>query len=422
MRKIAALSIGVWLGAVGVVDAKKASLGPIDFGGQIRARGETTNVGGYATPGVRAGNDFMLLRVRLHAEAKPAKGVVAFVEIQDSRTAGSEASVAADSKNLDLHRGYFEVQDLWELPVSVKVGRMSLKYGDQRLISPLDWSNVGRAWDGVRLRAKGDHWTADLFTTVVVEKANNRSDNYFSGLYASWRGIDNHEVDAYLLARDFGDGTQTSEHGLTNGNLTDRTIGTRLKGKTGAVDYSGEAAWQFGRKAGQRVRAWAMAATAGYSLDTTWSPRFAVGYDFASGDANPNDAQVQTFDPLFTFGHFYQGHQDLYAWKNGHAFKASLSAKPAEGWKAQIDAHHFMLAHTRDSWYSAGGATIARDTTGSSGKNVGNEVDIHFKTSVRKVIKLWFGYSRFFAGSFVKKVTYYSKDRDWAFFQAALNF
>jgi len=39
----------------------------------------------------------------------------------------------------------------------------------------------------------------------------------------------------------------------------------------------------------------------------------------------------------------------------------------------------------------------------------------------REVVTLWFGVSRFFAGSFVRATTTRA-DRDWGFFQAALNF
>ena len=205
------------------------------------------------------------------------------------------------------------------------------------------------------------------------------------------------------------------------GNLSDRTLGARIKGTPGPWDYTGEGAWQFGRKAGQQVRAWAMATTGGYTFESPYKPRVGVEYDYASGDSKSNDNKIQTFDPLFPTGHLYQGYQDIFYWRNGHDFKGTVSAVPATGWKVQADYHKFLLDHSFDAWYDKTGAVIARDVTGGSGRNIGDEIDLHVRTKFRDTIGLWFGYSRFLAGRFVKN-TVGNMDRDWAFFQATLDF
>ncbi|OGS40349.1 MAG: hypothetical protein A2506_11695 [Elusimicrobia bacterium RIFOXYD12_FULL_66_9] len=402
------------------VSSAAAEPAKLSFSGQIRARGEATNVESFTSPARKHGVDQALLRVRLAADADAGHDIKAYLQIQDSRVFGSEASVAANTANLDLHQGYLDVLKLGGLPLDLRAGRMELSYGDQRLVSPLDWSNVGRAWDGVRLRYTQENATLDAFLTNVKQTANTRRNQHFWGLYAASKPFPRHEADLYLMGRDFGDGTQTSELGTT-GNLSDRTLGARFKGTPGAWDYTGEAAWQFGRKAGQSVRAWAMAATGGYTFEGSLKPHAGVEYDYASGDADPRDKKVRTFDPLFPFGHALQGFQDVFSWKNGHAFKCSASIDPVPDWKLQGDYHHFMLEHSFDAWYDATGAVIARDATGASGRNIGDEIDIHVRGKFRDTIGLWFGYSRFFAGRFVKNAAN-GMDRDWAFFQAALNF
>ncbi len=391
------------------------------FSGQLRARIETTNIESYATPPRRRGYDLSTLRTRLGVGVDAGQGVKGFIQLQDSRNWGSEASVTANTGNVDLHQGYADVLDLFTKPLDLRVGRMELQYGDQRLISPLDWNNVGRAWDGARLRLRGSNYTVDLFETVVKEVNIAKHNGNFWGLYATCKAVPQHEFDAYILGRDQRDGTFTNEHG-TLGNLSDRTVGARIKGAPGRFDYTGEADWQFGRRAGQQVRAWAMAATGGYTLDLALKPRLGVEYDFASGDSNPSDNKVQTFDPLYPFGHALQGYQDIFSWKNGHALKASASIDPKADWRVQADFHHFRLHHSFDAWYdSTGAAIIARSTTGGPGKDIGNEIDLHVKGKFRDVITLWFGYSRFFAGSYVKATTTRA-DRDWGFFQAAFSF
>ncbi|MBI5247611.1 MAG: alginate export family protein [Elusimicrobia bacterium] len=390
------------------------------FSGQIRARAETTNIESYATPLKRRGYDTTMLRTRLGVGVDAGQGVKGFIQIQDSRNWGSEASVTANSANVDLHQGYVDVLDLFAQPLDLRAGRQELQYGDQRLISPLDWSNIARAWDGARLRWRGSNYTVDLFETVIKEVNIAKRNGNFWGLYTTCKAVPKHEFDAYILGRDQGDDSFTNEHG-TKGNRSDRTVGARFKGTPDRFDYTGEADWQFGRTAGQRVRAWALAATGGYTFDHALKPRLGAEYDFASGDSNPSDNQLQTFDPLYPFGHSYQGYQDVFAWKNGHDFKGSVSIDPKVDWRVQADFHHFRLHHASDSWYDSTGTQITRSATGAAGKEIGNELDLHVKGKFREVITLWFGYSRFFAGSFVKTTTTRA-DRDWGFFQAAFNF
>ncbi len=392
----------------------------LSFGGQIRARAESTGIDSYATAGRQRGLDTTLLRTRLGLGVDTGKSVKGYLQIQDSRTWGTEASVAANTANVDLHQGYLDALDLFGEPLDLRVGRMELHYGDQRLISPLDWSNIGRAWDGGRLKWRGQNYFVDAFETVIKDGGTGRRSGHFWGLYSSCSAVSKHEFDFFFLGRDQNDNTFTSEHG-TLGNRSDRTTGIRVKGAASGFDYTGEADWQFGRNAGQQVRAWAMATTGGYTFDHGLKPRVGAEYDFASGDSNPFDNKLQTFDPLFPFGHSYQGFQDIFSWKNGHDFKATGSMDVVSGWRALLDFHHFRLHHSFDSWYDATGTRIARSVTGAAGKDIGNELDLTFKGTFRETVGLWLGYSHFFAGSFVKATTGRA-DRDWGFVQATFNF
>ncbi|TBR20464.1 hypothetical protein EPO15_13180 [bacterium] len=417
MKTLAAFVLFVASGA----SAQTTTVKELSFGGQLRSQYEATNVEAYTSIPTRRGKDMLSLRTRLWMQAKPAAGMTAYIQLQDSRVAGQEASVVANENLTDLHQGYLTVADLFGKPVDLTVGRMELKYGDQRLISPLDWSVVSRAWDGLLLRGRLPSATVDAFFTNVKEASSARRDQNFWGVYGTCKAVKDHELDAYILGRDFGNEGQVSEVRADKGNLSDRTVGSRVKGKAGAADYSGEAAWQFGRKAGMPVRAWAAALTGGWTFDGGWKPRLGAEYDYASGDTNPADDKVQSFDPLFPYGHALQGYQDVFSWKNGHALKLSASGTPAPGTTVALDYHYFRTAQAKDAWYNASMAALARDNAGLSGNEVGHEVDLHMRTPVRGALKLWFGVSHFFASSFVRAKAG-GKDRDWAFLQATLDF
>ena len=280
-------------------------------------------------------------------------------------------------------------------------GAHGVKYGDQRLISPLDWSVVGRAWDGVLLRGRMSSTTLDFFLTNVKEASSGRRDQHFWGLYGTCKAVPGHELDAYLLGRDFGNESQVSEVRGDKGNLSDRTLGGRAKGKTGAADYSAEAAWQFGRKAGMPVRAWAAALTGGWTFSGDLKPRVGAEYDYASGDTDPADDKVQSFDPLFPFGHALQGYQDVFSWKNGHAVKLSASAAPTAATTLPPTTTTSDRAGQATPRYNASMAALARDNAGSRATKSGMRWTCTPDRGAR-ALKLWYGYSHFFASSFVR--------------------
>ena len=247
LKHLESLALALMLPAAGW--AQSGPL-PMKFGGQFRLRYEATSLESYspANNGAkRRTADLTSLRTRLQAETTPADGVSAFLQIQDSRTSGSEASTVSNDNLVDMHQAYLDIGKLFGYGLDLRAGRQELAYGDQRLVGPSDWSNIGRSFDGTRLRYGAATWKADLFLTRVKDVAGPRQDQVFSGLYGTCSAVKDHEFDAYLLSREYGDGSQLSEAGGAGG-LREKTLGLRGKGRMGILDYSGEAAYQFGRK------------------------------------------------------------------------------------------------------------------------------------------------------------------------------
>src|SRR5258708_5192842 len=125
----------------------KTLIKQVSLDGQIRLRGEyrdpTTYSNNLAAP---RSDELFLTRIRINLDFKVNEDIDVFVQPQDERQWGQEVSVLSDERNFDLHQGYVEIRNILSEPLSVKAGRMELSYGDQRLVSPLDWSNIGRAW------------------------------------------------------------------------------------------------------------------------------------------------------------------------------------------------------------------------------------------------------------------------------------
>ncbi|HEX7898108.1 MAG TPA: alginate export family protein [Planctomycetota bacterium] len=407
----------------------------ITIGGQLRLRAEYRDPIAYNNPAGTPKDDqhedadLLLERIRLNLTFTLADQITIFFQPQDQRTFGDEGAAAtpvfvSDETNLDVHQGWVEVKDLLSPGLSLKIGRMELSYGDQRLVSPLDWSNIGRAWDGAKLRYQQPDWWAEAFYTVIKEVQGAEDDQDFYGFYASYVGVKDHEFDVYVFGRTLNDNLFTGE---TSGPANDRmdfTPGVRLKGKMAGFDYTAEGMVQRGEVGDDDVKAWAAALTFGYTFDIDWKPRIGVEYTHASGDGDPTDGDHETFDLMYGFGHFYQGFADIFSFKNGKDLALYLKVAPAPYLSFHVDIHTFTLDEDVDSWYNFAGAPIRTDATGAAGDEIGNEIDVHFRWAVGKHVKFWGGVTRFFAGDFVEDTKGAGTDGDmtWAFLQAVVEF
>lgn len=415
--------LSAWSFDAGTVTAPKSTA--ITIGGQIRFRGEHRTVKAYDAMRVDDDVDFVLQRTRVTFDAKVADDVRAYVAVQDARAWGDEGTPTTDLEGVDIHEGFVEFTNVFDLPWTFKVGKQEVAFGDQRLISPLDWDIVGRTFDGVRTWWKEDTWSLNLFVFTIDENSvpvNGKTDDdrVFDGAYFSYTGWEKHTIDAYLLHLASSDGSFTGENAAT-GDMERVTLGVLFKGSTDGFSYSAEGDYQFGEVVDDDLSAYAWALTFGYTFDHEWKPTIQAEWDFASGDDDPTDGDAETFDPLFPFGHYYQGFLDTFAWKNGHDFVLRANVKPDEDYWVEAAVHYFLLDSDRDAWFNAGGNPIRRVTAGGVANDVGIEIDLHCKYQLSPSTALWFGYSHFFTGDYVDD-TGDDPDMDWLWFQMTTTF
>jgi hypothetical protein len=184
------------------------------------------------------------------------------------------------------------------------------------------------------------------------------------------------------------------------------TLGTRMKAdpkKLGGWDYDTEMAVQFGEVRDKDLAAFAGHWGLGYNwLSHPWKPRLGIEYNFATGDSNAADGDVDTFQNLFPTNHKFYGYMDVFAWQNIHNPAVSFSVQPTAKLKAQIDYHLFWLVDTGDAWYRANGVTAVRPITPGADSFAGSELDVTLSYKVSKNLSLQAGYSHFFAGDYLK--------------------
>jgi hypothetical protein len=292
------------------------------------------------------------------------------------------------------------------------------------MISPSDFHTIGRTWDGASATFTPKELWLQGFAVILREDPAGVStaapfntlnaDQYFYGLYGSWRGIEKFEFDGYLYGRDLRNDPATGEDGAT-GDVEDVTAGVRVKGGASGLEFTAEAAVQTGSRASDRVRASAMAATLAFTFDHGWKPRLFAEASRSSGDREATNGVDGTFDPIFPFGHYFLGFLDLVGWRNVRTVMVSARAQTL-----QVDGHLFRLDRDVDAWYSLTGV-MRVDGTGSAGEDVGTELDVHAKIPWNERVDVWLGWSHFRAGEFVEK-TGRSPDSNWIFLQATVRF
>ena len=310
----------------------------------------------------------------------------------------------------DLRMAYAEFGDSEKKPVSLRVGRQELAFGEQRLIGHVSWLNTARSFDAVRATFRHRGYRLDAFASSVVNvresEFNKRADgNNFHGLYGGIEKlVPQAVIEPYLLWR-LAPRLRAELGSL--GNLDHKTTGFRWAGKLpAAFDYSVEMANQRGSLGTDEVRAWAGHWLLGRTLNRlAYKPRFFLEYNFASGDKNPGDGVIGTFDQLYPTPHDKTGLADQIGWKNIHHFRSGVEVKPAAQWLLSSSYHAFWLADRHDGLYGVNSALIVRVADGSAGRFVGQEFDVQAVWNASKATQITGGYAYLFPGTFLKNTT-----------------
>ena len=344
---------------------------------------------------------------------------------QDSREIGSNrpnlpGQLGAEGDNpFDLRQAYLELGDSKASSLSLKVGRQVLLYGDQRVIGPLDWSNISRTFDAVKLRwtVQDGLWVDAFASSVVVPDRSgfdqSDRDSVFSGIYAHLPNTGPQDMEIYLL--------HLNDEGHDDHFLTFGTHWKSVPEVLGNWDYEAEFAYQNGTAAGKDLSAFATYAEAGYTIPVSGKPRIGVEYSFGSGDKNAADNDQGAFQNLFPTNHLHYGLMDLFSWSNLHDVALHLSAKPTKQITAGVDFHGFWLAETGDTWRRANAKTAVRPVSGSANSFAGTEVDVLVSWNPCASFSLTAGYSHFFAGNYLSS-TGQDDDADFVYLMTGIKF
>ena len=291
---------------------------------------------------------YLVQRFRINLGVEPSRHFGVFVQGQDARGWKLDAGRRNNQRNVfDIRQGYVRVGDeegLWD----VKVGRMRMSLGNERLLGRRNWSNTTPTHDMVKLALHKGENRVDIFASsnVIIDDDafDKRVDgNNYHGVYGSLGSlVPNTKIEPYFTQRTLK--RVTGENGIA-GDADIYTAGARAQGKTPAGwDFELDYARQFGSFAQDDVRAWVTTLVAGYTLqDQAWKPRVHGEFNYASGDQRRGDGVRGTYDTYFHSFHKHFGIADLLGRRNTRNFKSGFDFKPNSKSVVRLD-HLFIWA------------------------------------------------------------------------------
>ncbi len=340
-------------------------------------------------------NNYTFLRNRIGITFKADETAKAYIQIQDSRTMGSEASTLGDgtADMLDFHQMYIEFQAPFDMPLTLKLGRFEAIYGNQRLLGAVGWHNIGRSFDGLVARYNHEKFWLDFFNF-------KESENYHSGdvddknVAGAWLSF---ERDAQLS----GNANIIWQRTQGPDRLSRINIGGDLTYRHAPFNATLEANYQTGKNAGglNDISAYMLALFVQYARDDTrLLPNIGVGVDYLSGDDDPGDKTYKTYNTLYATNHKFYGISDMFL------------NLPRDTYGAGLIDIYIKSQITRINKYSADVAfhlfNAAQDVTigGKTDNHFANELDIIINYAQSEHIKFQSGYSIVLPGKIFEMV------------------
>lgn len=382
------------------------------FDGQYQGRLEDGFSGKQFAPGSQ--DVYFVNRIRVGLTVRPASWLRFHVEGQDIRAFDKRPLRTSGFYDLvDVRQAYMEVGDAEKGSVAVKAGRQIFYWGEGRLVADSRWSMPGRSFDAVRVTLRHDGYRLDAFAASVVQiiPATNtgfsspRLGNNIHGLYGGIEKlVPKAVIEPYVFWRI---GASVTGEDKRKGDLNFKAYGFRWNGGLpDDFDYAIEIVDERGKVADSDFNAWAGHWVLGRTWKRTWKPRLFAEYNYATGDNNPTDNKVRTFDVIYPSAHLKWGETDQVGWRNIHDVRGGFEIAPRKSWTASANYHSYWLANTHDSLYAANGSVvIPRVVAGTAGKWVGQEADVQGSYKFADGIEVGAGVGHIFPGTFINRAS-----------------
>jgi hypothetical protein len=382
----------------------------VSLGGEGRMRYEYFSQFAFGTR-PQDSNGYFLQRYLVHADWHLGKKVRVFTQLQSGIENGRNGGPRlTDDDRLELHQAFLDLKFGGEnSSVVLRMGRHEMDLGAGRLISSGEGLNVKRSFDGVRLIWKTRMWVTnvqvDKLTSVKLGLFNdipNPALTYWGIGTTRSRPKQRGGESVFYIGLDRKQGI--FDQGV--GRETRHTFGFRSFGQYPHFDYNLDAFLQLGnfnnRGTHNTIRAWAISSDLGYTVGrSVQKPRIGLRADITSGDGNPTDRVLQTFNPLIP-GTSYSDTIGLIGAPNSIGLFPNLRMVPKNKLTMTIGSGFFWRESTRDGIYGINVIPL-RSGQLSRARFVGALPSIRFDCPIQRHWLHTLIVSRFQTGQFLKE-------------------
>lgn len=367
-----------------------------------RLRYET--IEGQPRAGFNESDDLFNIRTIVTGEYRTG-GLRLGAELYDSRVYGGDAGTpitTGEVNTLELVQAYigYDAQDVFGpgTKLGLQAGRFTLNLGSRRLVAADDYRNTTNGYTGIRadLGLPNDLSATLIYTLPQVRLPDNRPDIVDNRVefdresfdLVLWGGLATKKLAGKRGAVElsyFHLGERDSPRLATRDRSLD-TIGLRLfrDPAAGRADFESETFYQSGSvraslaptAARLDVSAWFTHLEAGYTFKHPWSPRIALEFDYASGDAR--GGKFGRFDTLFGMRRADLAPAGLYnAVGRANIVSTGLRVEttPSKRLDAFVAWRPLWLASRSDSFSTTG----VRDVAGNSGRFAGHQIEARIR-------------------------------------------
>src|SRR5216684_8005553 len=387
----------------------------LSFGGELRERVEGNYDPNFGIGGVGA-DSYLLQRITLSADVHLGERVRFFVEGISGIVEGeSHTPPPIQQDPGDLQFAFVDVVP-WlteDRRLTLRVGRFGMSFGAGRLVATRAAPNIPFRFQGVELLYSRPDWNLTAFVTQPVKDSGGISSadhsTTFWGLYAThyFNAPRTTGLDLYYL------GIHNDQATYASGTADEHrhSVGAREFGMWKQWDWDAEQVIQFGSFGNDSILAWTAAIDGGYTFETTWQPRLGLKTGITSGDHDPKDGQLGTFDALY-FKSGYFNDASLIRPQNIIGVHPNLTVRPTKTVTVDGGADWFWRYSRHDAVYGVPGF-VAIPALSNSPSYIGTASDVNVTWQLQRHITVQASYVHFFTGTYVheaggKDVDYFS--------------
>lgn len=278
----------------------------LSFGGSYRFQAEQF-LNEQFSKEVNQNDVWFLNRLMLHSHLKIIKKLDFFVELNSSTVFSKTNISPVDKDELSVNQLFFNYAICNNL--MLLVGRQNMRLGSGRLVDIREGPNVRLSLDMAKLEYKDSNTSITSFLAVPLKQKEGVFDNvmlntneYLTSLYITQNWNKKTTTDIYVFYK------KENDKAWNTGRSSDNRVsfGLRHFGVYKGLNYDNEFVLQYGMFGQQTISAW----TASFKLEKPFilnGRKYQLGLktEAISGDNDPNDNELNTFDALYPRGAYF---------------------------------------------------------------------------------------------------------------------